>query len=118
MSLFTYQTLKSNPTSCLCEIHLNTRDDVFKGHFPATPILPGVYYLEIISAILNEQLSKNITFKSASNIKFLAPILAENTQKFQLSIQWKQEDSQLSINAIAQNETVIFSKLKCQYELS
>ena len=118
MRLYTYQILDTNETSCICTIQLNELHDVFRGHFPETPILPGVYYLEIISEILQQQLLQTITFKSASNIKFLAPILPQSTPCFELSIHWKEEGTTLTINAIAQKDNVIFSKLKCLYELN
>ncbi len=118
MRLYTYQIIDANETSCICTIQLNELHEVFKGHFPETPILPGVYYLEMISEILKQQHSQTMTFKSASNIKFLAPILPQTTPYFELSIQWKKEGATLTINAIAQKDNVIFSKLKCLYEFS
>ncbi len=118
MSLYTYRIIDADETSCVCSIHLNESHEVFRGHFPETSILPGVYYLELISEILQQQHSEKITFKSASNIKFLAPILPQSTPSFELSIQWKEENTTLTINAIAQKDNVIFSKLKCLYEFN
>ncbi len=118
MSLYTFLIIDTSETSCVCSIQLNESHEVFRGHFPETSILPGVYYLEMISEILKHQHSENLTFKSAANIKFLVPILPSSTPSFELSIQWEKENTMLTINAVAQKDNVIFSKLKCLYEFN
>lgn len=58
-------------------IRLNPSHDVFKGHFPGNPILPGVCMIQIMKEILMDQLSGNLLFENLDSIKFLSVINPE-----------------------------------------
>lgn len=58
----------------LVQIRINAEHEVFKGHFPGNPIMPGVCMMQIIKE-LTEQISENSLFmQSLSNVKFMALI--------------------------------------------
>jgi 3-hydroxyacyl-[acyl-carrier-protein] dehydratase len=46
----------------------------FDGHFPGTPILPGVAQLAMIVDILTETLGRTVTVTSASRVRFKSVI--------------------------------------------
>ena len=52
-------------------IELNEEHDIFKGHFPGNPVLPGVCHLEIVGDLLYEAFGIKYRLKIAKNIKFL-----------------------------------------------
>ena len=71
----------------LAEIELNRGHDIYRGHFPGQPILPGVLQLQIVQEILAGALGKKIRLKSASNIKFLAMVDPGQVKSLQLEIE-------------------------------
>ena len=71
----------------LAEIELNPGHDIYRGHFPGQPILPGVLQLQIVQEILASALGKKIRLKSASNIKFLAMVDPGQVISLQLEIE-------------------------------
>jgi 3-hydroxyacyl-[acyl-carrier-protein] dehydratase len=79
-----------NNTEFTVRVSLNKNHDIFTGHFPDQPIVPGVTYIEMIREIIEAVFNKIIYLREASNIKFLAitnpllnPVLSFN---FRLSL--------------------------------
>ncbi len=58
----------------LITIKVNENHDVFKGHFPGNPIMPGVCMMQIIKE-LSEQITESSLFmQTLTNVKFMALI--------------------------------------------
>lgn len=58
----------------IVSISLNKDHDIFKGHFPDNPILPGVCTLQILKEIAEKLQGKKLSMKSARSIKFTAKV--------------------------------------------
>lgn len=56
------------------QVELNAKHPIYKGHFPAMPILPGVCTLQIIKGCLSKSTGHTIRIQSIKECKFLAPI--------------------------------------------
>ena len=56
------------------EISLNPEHEIYQGHFPGNPIVPGACQVRIITEILSEIEQREVQLKEADNIKFLAMI--------------------------------------------
>lgn len=52
-------------------VKLQKNHDIFKGHFPSFPVIPGVVMLQIIKNGLETHLSQSLMLQSSSTIKFL-----------------------------------------------
>jgi 3-hydroxyacyl-[acyl-carrier-protein] dehydratase len=79
----------------LVQIHINAEHEVFKGHFPGNPIMPGVCMMQIIKE-LTEQISESSLFmQSLSNVKFMALINPFNTPELRLELDISMEDADL-----------------------
>ena len=66
--------------------HVNAGREIFKGHFPSEPVLPGVYSVECMAQtadilILSTEryAGKVPLFLGVNNVKFLAKILPGDT---------------------------------------
>ena len=55
-------------------IHLNKDHEVFKGHFPGNPVLPGVCTMQIIKELTETITQKAMVLSRAINVKFMALI--------------------------------------------
>lgn len=58
----------------LAIILINENHDVFKGHFPGNPIMPGVCMMQIIKELTEQITKKSILLQSLTNVKFMALI--------------------------------------------
>ena len=55
-------------------ILINENHDVFNGHFPGNPIMPGVCMMQIIKEITEQITGSSLFMQSLSNVKFMALI--------------------------------------------
>ena len=55
-------------------ILVNESHDVFKGHFPGNPIMPGVCMMQIIKELTEQITESSLIMQSLSNVKFMALI--------------------------------------------
>ena len=59
-------------------IKLNRDHEIFCGHFPGQPVLPGVCMVQIIKEVLEGTLHFPLMLKKAATIKFLKPVTPED----------------------------------------
>lgn len=52
-------------------VKLNAEHNIFSGHFPDNPILPGVCIVQMIKEILSEIIKKDVMLVKSNSIKFL-----------------------------------------------
>lgn len=73
------------------ELLLHIAPDLFwfQGHFPGTPLLPGVAQLDWVIHYGVLLLAPGRQFSSVDNIKFQQPILPGSTLK--LTLHWQEE---------------------------
>ncbi|OFX48209.1 MAG: hypothetical protein A2046_08275 [Bacteroidetes bacterium GWA2_30_7] len=69
-------------------VNLNENHEVFKGHFPDNPVVPGVCLIQIIEELLATELKKSIKLLKAGNIKFKAIVIpkSENIINFEYEL--------------------------------
>ena len=52
-------------------ISINKNHEIFKGHFPETPVIPGVCMLQIIKEIAEGITKQKLNLQKLVNVKFL-----------------------------------------------
>ncbi|MGK7389873.1 MAG: ApeI family dehydratase [Candidatus Cyclobacteriaceae bacterium M2_1C_046] len=97
-----YQIISSeqkDENSYSVTIKIDPSHEIFKGHFPQQPVLPGVCLLEMTKEILGELRENNYRFISASNIKYakLVDPTVDDELRFELSVK-EEADKVLAIN--------------------
>ena len=65
---------KNDDQKYLVIIFINKDHEVFKGHFPGNPIMPGVCMMQIIKELTEEITQSSLIMQSLSNVKFMALI--------------------------------------------
>ncbi|MGJ8664956.1 MAG: 3-hydroxyacyl-ACP dehydratase [Patiriisocius sp.] len=68
------------------EIHLNKDNEIFKGHFPGNPVMPGVCMIQIIKELTEKATEKTLFLSQTSNIKFMAIINPNVTPDLAINI--------------------------------
>ncbi|WMJ72405.1 3-hydroxyacyl-ACP dehydratase [Cytophagaceae bacterium ABcell3] len=81
------------------EVLLDAGHEIFKGHFPEQPVLPGVCLLEMLKELISEVKGKAYRLKEAGNIKYLKLVDPRNDPKLTLLIHAKEGEAGLTVNA-------------------
>ena len=89
-------------------ISINEKHDIFKGHFPGNPVMPGVCMMQIVKELAEQISGSTLMMQSLSNVKFMALINPEVTPELKLELEvTKAEDQTIKIkNTTSFNETV------------
>jgi len=73
-NLYTIDQISESEMTIHAKVSLKAEHDIFKGHFPGHPVLPGVCMLEMIKEICSSFLQQHFRISGASIIKFLQMI--------------------------------------------
>ena len=76
-------------------IQVNAEHEVFKGHFPGNPIMPGVCMMQIIKELTEQISGSSLFMQSLSNVKFMALINPFNTPELRLELDISTADADL-----------------------
>lgn len=96
---------------------INEKHDVFKGHFPGNPIMPGVCMMQIIKELTEQITKQTLIMQSLTNVKFMALINPEVTPELRLELDITETDEGIVKvkNTTCFNETVAL-KLSSAYK--
>lgn len=84
---YTIQELVMGPEASLdVRVQINWNSPVFDGHFPEFKIFPGALLIDLIADILQQHDRGSLTNFTASNIKFLHPILPDKGKLLQVAV--------------------------------
>ncbi len=87
--LYTIQSLKEENNKIESAVQLNSHHDIFKGHFPGQPVLPGVCMMQMITEITGKFLKQALHISGAPLIKFLRMIDPEKTPLILFEIEYE-----------------------------
>jgi 3-hydroxyacyl-[acyl-carrier-protein] dehydratase len=84
--------------------------DLFKGHFPENPILPGILQIEMVKYALEESFDNSLHIKSVKKTKFSNLIHPGKTVTLDIKI-INEEDSLLYVKAILKVDDTVVGKI-------
>jgi len=97
-------------------IELNPAHEIFKGHFPGNPVVPGVCMVQMVKEILSHFYKKDFTMQEASQLKFLAILNPIEVQTLTVEINVvKEENNAIVISGTFQKAELIFLKYKASF---
>lgn len=100
-------------------IRLNPSHEIFKGHFPGNPILPGVCIIQILKEILMYKLNKNLTLNRAGSVKYLSFINPELNSQLKFDIEFREiRNEKISCNAFLYSESVTICRFKGDFQVN
>ncbi|MBO9583034.1 MAG: 3-hydroxyacyl-ACP dehydratase [Flavobacterium sp.] len=77
---------KTSDSKYTITILVNAKHEVFKGHFPGNPIMPGVCMIQIIKELTESITKSSLMIQSLANVKFMALINPEVTPELRLEL--------------------------------
>ncbi|RED24982.1 3-hydroxyacyl-[acyl-carrier-protein] dehydratase [Flavobacterium cutihirudinis] len=77
---------KTGDSKYVFTILVNEKHEVFKGHFPGNPIMPGVCMIQIIKELTEKITQENLMIQTLANVKFMALINPEVNPELRLEL--------------------------------
>lgn len=111
-TFFSFTTPEFDGSLLKTTINLNPAHDIFKGHFPGNPVVPGVCTMQIIKEVLESYLRKKLRLVKADNIKFLSFIDPNQNGQVGLEVKITMVDEQVKADAQLVNAGIVFLKFK------
>jgi len=115
--LYNVVSLEHHVEGVKATIKLNKDHDIFKGHFPGNPIMPGVCMIQIIKELTEEVTDKNLFLAVSSNIKFMAIINPEVNPTLLLDITITEEDEEIKVKNTTSFEETVALKLSATFKI-
>lgn len=112
----TEQNISDEGNKINCKIEINPKHEVFKGHFPQIPIVPGVSLVQIIKEIVSGLLTKELFMNKADSIKFMHVINPVENNKVDILINLKRQESSVSFDSKAFLGEIVYFKFKGQFQ--
>jgi len=98
------------------EIMINNKHDIFKGHFPGNPVMPGVCMMQIIKEITQSIVGQKLFMEKCSNVKFLALINPDTNPNLTLELKITKLDGKVKVRNTTKFDDTIALRLSAQYK--
>jgi 3-hydroxyacyl-[acyl-carrier-protein] dehydratase len=115
-SFYTVQSVSTVDNGVTAVISFNAMHDIFKGHFPNQPVVPGVCTMEMVKEILSQSLHKKLQFRSSGNVKFLQ-LITPDVQPT-INLKWELKDDLYWVNASFTNGEITMFKMDGKYAVA
>ncbi len=103
--------------SYMFHIKINNEHEIFKGHFPGNPIMPGVCMMQIIKDLTQEIVGCQLFMRKCSNVKFMAIINPDINANLSLEIKLTHdENNEIKVRNVTKFEDTVALKLSVIYK--
>jgi len=92
-------------------IKINPTHEIFNGHFPNQPVVPGVCMVQIVKELMEQALQQALFLKEGTQLKFLQLLVPNNDDTIHVSIQYKMIDTSYTFNASFHKDDVAVFKM-------
>jgi 3-hydroxyacyl-[acyl-carrier-protein] dehydratase len=117
-NFFTLSKLEKESFNIKADLVINAHHEIFEGHFPGHPVVPGVCMMEMIKEILEQATGKKTNLISAAEMKFLALINPQENNRIQASIKYHiEETGHVAVAASLFKEERIYFKFKGIFDI-
>ena len=109
-----FKILSINSTKGLISaaLEVDINHEIFNGHFPEQPVVPGACMVQLVKDILEKRLDRTLQLKIANNLKFLELINPQVITNLYLQLAYTIEDDQVKVNGDLVAEDVVFFKFQ------
>jgi 3-hydroxyacyl-[acyl-carrier-protein] dehydratase len=115
--LYKVEDFQKDGQEVTARIRLNKEHDIFKGHFPGNPVMPGVCMLQIIKELTEQATDKQLFLSVSSNIKFMAIINPEVNSNLTLNITINEDDDIVKIKNTSCFDDTVALKLSATFKI-
>ncbi|SHI61285.1 3-hydroxyacyl-ACP dehydratase [Pseudozobellia thermophila] len=116
--LYDIKAFDINEDIITASVWLNKDHEVFEGHFPGNPIMPGVCMMQMIKELTEKAIDRELFLSVASNVKFMAIINPEKNDTIHLILNINQVDDQVKVKTTVSFEETLALKLNATFKIS
>ena len=113
--LFTVLSLNATAETISAEIRIDESHLIFTGHFPGSPVTPGVVQLQIVKEILEIHLHQKLRMKTMRSCKFLKILNPIETPVITIAIKFEDQEESLEVTASANHNGNVYFKAQMSY---
>lgn len=100
------------------DITIDISHDIFEGHFPGQPVLPGVCMMQIFKELVEKAVDQKLILYEAGTCKFLSMVDPRITPHLIFLIEYSFAEGFLIANGILKKEEAVFLKLgNCNFRV-
>jgi len=112
-----FKILSINSTEGLISaaLEIDPNHEIFNGHFPEQPVVPGACMVQLVKDILEIRLDTTLQLKIANNLKFLELIIPQITTNLQLQLAYTIDVDLVRVNGDLVAEDVVYFKFQGIY---
>lgn len=100
-----------------CSINFDPKHIIYKGHFPGSPVTPGVIQMQILEELIERKLQSQYNLVSVKQCKFLKVINPETSNQVHVNYSLERQGSKVSMTANFELEKVIYFKFSGVFEM-
>jgi 3-hydroxyacyl-[acyl-carrier-protein] dehydratase len=112
--LYSIDIINTDAEKVVAAISIDPAHPVFEGHFPGSPVLPGVVQLEMMKKVMEKHLNRALSMTEMSTCKFLEVLNPMQTPSLTIEIKYKQLDL-LELTASGTSGSTTFFKARASY---
>ncbi|UYW00987.1 3-hydroxyacyl-ACP dehydratase [Flavobacterium agricola] len=117
-NLYHVEQLSKNDSNLVeAVVVLNPAHEIFSGHFPNNPVLPGVCMMQIIKEITEQVVAHKLSLVQSNNIKFMALINPEVTPILRLELEINEIDAGIKVKNTTYFNDVTALKLSSTFKI-
>ena len=109
---YTIEDFQVSKNHVHAQIRLNPNHDVYEGHFPGQPVVPGVIQLQIIKEVLEKAINQKLLLAEMTFAKYLNTVIPDNSPVLILQVAFIQKENGYSFSAIIKDEALVYTKVK------
>ena len=96
--LFWIDDIRHERNHLEANISIDRNHDIFNGHFPNRPIMPGVCMIEMVLHVMQKVTRRPIRLQRISNLKFLSIWIPDKFETVAIELDYTMEGDNVNIN--------------------
>jgi 3-hydroxyacyl-[acyl-carrier-protein] dehydratase len=105
-NLYTVHSIEGSDQGVSVQIKINPGHVLYEGHFPGSPVTPGVVQLQIIKEVLENHFGKKMKMLQMRTCKFLQIINPQVTPEVTIDVKFALSEVLEVTTSIRHDETV------------
>ena len=115
---FSITTLDIGSDVIKATLQLNEKHEIFDGHFPGQPVVPGVCMMQMVKEVVETAVGKKMLLAKAIELKFLIVIDPNQSSILKLQLKYSSEaDGTIHVAANLFHDTSVCFKFKGVFQL-
>ncbi len=112
--IFNIASLTHEDNQVIAVLEIDQANEIFAGHFPDQPVVPGACMLQTIKDVLADTLNTSLRLVKADNIKFLS-LVTPSARNLQLQIVYNLTETDIKVNASISFGDLVCMKLQATF---